>query len=70
MDRYTCEEVGKMIKDWLGSAVKDRVKELEEPLRKVWNSIYSNKIELNNDTGFKNIFSDVSFPVHYCGYCL
>lgn len=60
MSRYTCEEVEKMIKDWLGREVKDRVKELEEPLRKVWNSIYSNTIELNDDTGFKNIFSDVS----------
>lgn len=35
MDRYTYEEVEKMIKDWLGKDVKDRVKELEEPLRKV-----------------------------------
>lgn len=60
MDRYTCEEVEKMIKDWLGREVKDRVKELEEPLRKVWNSVYTYKIELNNNTGFKNLFSDTS----------
>lgn len=60
MSRYTCEEVEKMIKDWLGRDVKDRVKELEEPLRKVWNSVYTYKIELNNNTGFKNLFSDTS----------
>lgn len=60
MSRYTCEEVEKMIKDWLGREVKDRVKELEEPLRKVWNSVYTYKIELNNNTGFKNLFSYTS----------
>lgn len=58
MDRYTTEEVEKMIKDWLGRDVKDRVKELEEPLRKVWNSLYSSRIELNNETGLKHLFSD------------
>lgn len=58
MDRYTAEEVEKMIKDWLGREVKDRVKELEEPLRMVWNSVYSDKIELNNDTGLRSILSN------------
>lgn len=63
MSRYTCEEVEKMIKDWLGRDVKDRVNELEEPLRKVWNSVYTDHIELNSGAGFNNIFSDTSFPL-------
>lgn len=58
MSRYTAEEVEKMIKDWLGREVKDRVKELEEPLRMVWNSVYSDKIELNDDTGLRHILSN------------
>lgn len=64
MDRYTTEEVEKMIKDWLGRDVKDRVKELEEPLRKVWNSIYSDKIELNDDTGLRNILPFTETMLH------
>lgn len=64
-NRYTIEEVEKMIKDWFGRDVKDRVKELEEPLRKVWNKIYTDHIELNNDIGFKNLFSDTgSIPFY------
>lgn len=64
MDRYTCEEVEKMIKDWLGRDVKDRVKELEEPLRKVWNDSHRNSIEhivLNNSAGLSILFSGHSY---------
>lgn len=61
MSRYTVEEVEKMIKDWLGREVKDRVTELEEPLREVWNDARAgttNLIMLNNTDGINEIFSN------------
>ena len=61
MSKYTCEEVEKMIKDWLGRDVKNRVKELEEPLRKVWNDECIGRvglIKLNTMCGIKSLFSD------------
>ena len=61
MSRYTVEEAEKMIKDWLGREVKDRVKELEEPLREVWNDAWAgttNLIMLNNTDGINEIFSN------------
>ena len=64
MSKYTCEEVEKIVKNWLGREVKDRVKEVDEPLRMVWNDSHRSRMDyivLNDSAGLSTLLSGHSY---------